>query len=354
MLHAMYIAGNPDRWWSTFEGEKVEVGKIHAEWEFSELTAALSRAVALGAVTISHRAGVSFSSMLEWIATEKPDLLHLACHATGESLLLSNESKDAYAVKEDEFGEIIMKSCKPKLIYLNGCDTAAIADKWSSRYNRVILGNEGEIDSTIAARTAVAFYTHLGLGASVEHAAKVANLVLQSFNATNGLKNRLRVGRGHNPKTNQTNLSLPLFRLPTVIARAQPVDGKRYRVEIGIRHAPIATTSLSFLTDDDTISQECRTSFLDVVSVPSPEEWFKVTVMVSGSFRFAVMGMCTEARHAWCLQSTLTKALTENHASPEIVRALARCGGIQEEADLISGPRTRAAKKAACAAPPVH
>ena len=331
MLSALFVAGNPELWRNAFDKKLAPVEQIHAEWEFSEIAMALLRPISLGAISIRQSAGMSVSDVIECLHTEKPDILHLACHANESMLLLANDARLAHEIEEKTLGDLIFSLCSPRCVYLNGCHTAHIADQWADRYRVAVIGNEGEISSDAAAKGSTAFYRHLGYGQSILGSLQFANTAMGGYGANHG---HSKVRLGASKQSPSHIITRPLIKLPELVAKAQRLKGGNFEVLVGVKNVPIETTALCFLSDDETIESSGRQYHQYIISVPSEPEWIVRKFVVNGSFRFAIMGMTTEPKHAWCLQSTLSRVLHSCGCDLGLIAELVAGGSILEDQTL--------------------
>ena len=332
MPSALFVAGNPELWRNAFDKKLAPVEQIHAEWEFSEIAAVLMRPISLGAISIRQSAGMSVSDLVSCLHTEKPDILHIACHANESTLLLANDARLAHEIAEKVLGDLIFSLCTPRCVYLNGCHTALIADKWADRYRVAVIGNEGEINSDAAAKGSTAFYQHLGHGQSIVGSLQFANIAMGGYGADHG-RSRVRLGVSKESPSHIT--TRPMIKLPELVAKAKRVKNGHFAVKVGVKNVPLATTALCFLSDDETIASSERQHHQYIYSVPSEPEMIAKEFIVNGSFRFAIMGMTTDPKYAWCLQSTLSRVLHSCDCELKLIAELAAGGGISEDQTFI-------------------
>jgi len=127
-----------------------------------------------------------------------PDLLHLACHCDGETLVFENRDGEARPVAIAEVAQtlgVLMAAAGGPLrgIVLAACRSVA-AGRALLPYARTVVAHQGDLDPADAAAFAGHLYQALCLGAELADAAPVAaQLVAQEDQGQPWLKDRLVV-----------------------------------------------------------------------------------------------------------------------------------------------------------------
>jgi hypothetical protein len=179
-----------------------------------------------------------------------PDILHIAAHGDEERLSLSNQRGERVELCP-EMLNIFLGEQPPRLVYLNACNSTAIAGKMVECGSAsMVIGSTAPITNHAARSSAVAFYERILAGFSVARAFSVCEQMLKALSASKATV-KLHARPGINPATEI------LHRVPVIVAEfknGKPLlaADKHYTCRLGVMGCHPATTQVVFFTDDET------------------------------------------------------------------------------------------------------
>lgn len=176
----------------------------------------------------------------------KPDILHISAHGDEEALALASDS-GRVELAADSLVAFLPRDPSPRLVYLNACNSVAIATKLS-RHVDLAIGTTAPIRNGPARDSAVTFYERVLSGHSVQKAFNVAKNMLQTTQP--GASFKLRNRPGVDPD------AVILHRLPKIVAefvnKLPPAGTNRqFQVRFGLTGCPINTVQVVFFTDHE-------------------------------------------------------------------------------------------------------
>lgn len=186
------------------------------------------------------------------VSSFEPDILHLSVHGRQRALEFSSFYHGKASLTEEGLATLLSVSA-PKLVYLNACNSWAIAERLSKN-GLMAIGMTAPITNGAACASAALFYECLLKGMSVRKSFEVSAAIVRCLSDK---KTRAEIfPRGKRFK------DLVLHRVPQILARFTHDDFKRrngeYQFDLGIIGCPIAAQQVIFFTDDDELAEENR------------------------------------------------------------------------------------------------
>jgi hypothetical protein len=282
---------------------------LRIEEEITELQQVFSR-VSSDRVEFKTFPKILFEDISDAIAQAKPDIVHFVAHGETDGLWISKRG-DPIKLTADSFLDAI-RDYRPKLIYLNACNSSAIA-KAVAKSVPFAIGTTAKIQNDAAIKSATAFYRGLLRGQSVQAAYNTARAVTLTLNQTNAVDMTLFVRRGENSRKEI------LYSTPRLIAQFVDhdfvSDDGLYNFEIGLSGAGLFTWQVVFCTDDESFigPRRALASQLCFVARTNPikgEVWCdEVFVDIEGDFRLYALAI-TPSGDCYSIAGTLCEALT--------------------------------------------
>ena len=150
-----------------------EAAQLRADRELRAILAA-----AKGSHLAVHSAPAAVATDLEQVLSQRPDVLHLACHGDGENLLFESESGQARLVRGDLIADVLgvyrsQAGIQLRGVVLNACHSADIAESFTSVAD-VVIAHHGPLDDACAVIFAGKLYQALVAAPSLAEAAAIA------------------------------------------------------------------------------------------------------------------------------------------------------------------------------------
>jgi hypothetical protein len=247
-------------------------------------------------------------------STQQFDILHITAHGEGEALQILNEKGATVMLSAEHIAAFIPQARKPRLVYLNACDSEPLAKQLVEQVPFAI-GSTLPLANDQAIHGALSFYRRVLLGGTVQEA----------FHAARGMIGLLSGNRAEvtlqeqREKTASHTRLLPKPRILAAINGGISRGEKRFfEVTFGAEGVPAETWQIVFFTDDENIisvgSDEGHTAELCAVARGRPslegtlwcdsvESWD-----ISGDFRLFAIGI-TSGGARWTTSSSLCEAL---------------------------------------------
>jgi hypothetical protein len=131
---------------------------------------------------ITHEAEIRAQDLIRRLLDEQPDILHFAGHGVGGSeqalSVLADNGQTAVLTKLDLAAIMESIPVKPRLIVLNACFSAELADELV-QWTEAVIGADGAIGDDPARSFAVSLYRALGKSCSVHAAFTLAKTELK-------------------------------------------------------------------------------------------------------------------------------------------------------------------------------
>lgn len=211
-----------------------------------------------------------------------PDILHLSAHGANDGIDWTTEGKPLW-IPSDKLEKLLRAlPVKPRLVYLNSCDSKLTASVLANSTIDFAVGAEISLMNRNAIKSAVTFYDWLARGHSVQgayDAAKAILDVLEGKSDTIDLWNR----DGTSPERTQLR-ALPIIvaRLPRLKAgpNKDQMQLKRskegyYIIEFGLLNCPADTVQVVFFTNEASFIDDSDESTLeeDLCAVEREQPW---------------------------------------------------------------------------------
>lgn len=303
-----------------FASNPEDAQTVRSEDEVTELQHVFSR-VSNDRVQFKPFPAIAFEHIGEEIAQGKPDIVHFVAHGETDGLWVS-ERGDPVKLTAESFLDV-MGDYRPKLVYLNACNSSAIAKNIAKKV-QFSIGTTAKIQNDAAIKAATAFYRSLLRGQSIQAAYNTARAVALTLNQANAVEMSLFVRRKENPRKEI------LYSTPRLIAQFENhnfvSENGRYSFEIGLSGAGLFTWQVVFCTDDESFIKPRRqlAGQLCVVERTNPikgEVWAsEVYRGIEGDFRLYALAI-TPSGDCYSIAGTLCEALTnfyEAHLNEKI------------------------------------
>lgn len=299
-LKVLFIASNPP-----------DAVTLNLEREITELQRRFAEAPG-EPISFAFLPGLRAEDLPGELAKRRPDILHISAHGSDEQLSLTNEAGKKVALNGDALAAFLPPEHKPRLIYLNACDSHAIA-KQLTNYIPMAIGTTAPITNRAARAGAVSFYERILTGSTVGNAFGVVKQMVQMLQDQQA-SSELHARQGTDPEMEVLHL------VPRLIADFLNGDPKpkrqEYSVRLGMVGCPANTTQIVFFTDDQSFIDEGEddlendlcwvirgTPVHGVAWVDAPNAW-----EVTGDFRVFAAGVTGDG-HTFSVASTLCEAI---------------------------------------------
>jgi hypothetical protein len=258
-------------------------------------------------------------SLVRDLSTQQFDVLHITAHGEGEALQVLDEKGTTVMMSAEHILAFLPQMHKPRLIYLNACDSGPLAKQLAAQVPFAI-GSTLPLGNDQAIHAALSFYWRVLLGGTIEEAFQAARGIVGLLS---GKRAEVTLHEQRERTASQTRL-LPKPRILAAFAGGIPKGEKKFfEVTFGIEGAPTETSQVVFFTDDESVidsdSDEPITAELCAVARGRPnkdsalwcdrlESWD-----VSGDFRLFAVGV-TSSGPRWTASSSLCEALGAWHS----------------------------------------
>lgn len=261
------------------------------------------------------------------IANQQPDILHLSAHGDGERLTLAGENHTV-AITGDLLRKLLFIERPPKIVYLNACDSTAIARELVGVVP-IAIGTTAPITNRTACAAAVLFYDRLLRGASVQQAFEASCAMMQA-SQKNGLESEIHCGAGVDPAR------MRLHHLPRIVAGfvddkfTPDRDDDHYEFMTGILGCPANTYQGVIFTDDETFlpvddefdeladykddfPESWHAYHLSRIKRSRPQRnllWFEESIRTTGDHRLFAAGV-TASGETFAISASLCDAIED-------------------------------------------
>ncbi|KAA1052481.1 CHAT domain-containing protein [Azospirillum argentinense] len=271
----------------------------------------LRRCFAGSVVDFAAIPNISAEELPAELSNREFDVLHIAAHGTGGALEVRSVRGTVLAHPE-QIATFLLPSRLPRLVYLNACDSAGVAEALVHRVPFAI-GTTAPVASDYAIHTALSFYLRLLLGGSVAEAAEVARSALGMFSSLRA-DIKLFAKAGEDPERTRLVASPEiLVSLPSGYKLGDDV----VEINFGVRGVPEGTLQVVFFSDDEDLLNDGKQTLaaqLCAVTRRRPtrdgEVWCDRSESwdVGGDFRLFAVGVTADGRR-WTVTSHLCDAL---------------------------------------------
>lgn len=285
-MKVLYVASNP-----------IDASNLNLE---REITAFRRNAVANSgeAVDFIFLPNLPFEDLPAELSKNKPDILHISAHGMNEGLSLAHEDRERVLLTAEMLCAFLDIDPAPKLVYLNSCDSKALAKQLTQRVPMAI-GFDAPITNRAARQAALTFYIRLLEGQSIKRAYEASRMIMKGLDQ-NSVSSQLFSQDGVDP-------ARWVLHVPTrIVARfwedkTRP-SGKNYLVEIGLSGCPRNTSQVVFFTDDDEYINSDDALEDDLCSVvrTTPERgdiWIEYEWKTYGNLRLFACGVTAGGDH---------------------------------------------------------
>jgi hypothetical protein len=231
MMKLLFVASNP-----------ADAGNLMLAKEIEELRSALKRGGS--DVLVEFREHVPHHELPMLLYEERPDCLHISAHGMTDSILIADMDGLRVKLTPESLATYVSRH-RPRLIFLNACDSAEVARGLMGTVDFAI-GCATPIMNYIARHGALIFYQLVLAGETVQEAFDVCRAHLRT--ASNGAYD---MHLYHRPGLDSARerLNPPM----ELIARfeGQPNPDGRQEVSLGVAGCSDTTLQAVFFTDDE-------------------------------------------------------------------------------------------------------
>jgi hypothetical protein len=336
-MKVLFVASNP-----------LGADALNLEREVTELQRRFADAAG-EPVFFSFLPGLPAESLPLELARQVPDVLHISAHGNEDVLSLMNETGAAVRLDADALAAFLPPEHPPRLVYLNACDSEAIARSLCGHV-AMAIGSTAPITNRVARAAALAFYERILAGCTVQQAFAVGQKMIEMLQDKRA-SSVLHARTGIDPATEV------MHRVPRLIAdftdgNPTPKRQREYAVRFGLTGCPAATVQVVFFSDDPELIDDeeddlpgdlClvvrRAPVHGILWVPTEDAWD-----VTSDFRLFAAGVTADGR-TFTLASTLCDAIDTRyrlgpaHSIPQGIAAAVAELRRSNEADLSYLPR---------------
>jgi CHAT domain len=304
-MKILYIAANPD------DQEDVDLGP--------EVTEIQRRVLLTPAVEFVVMPGLKFEDLPSVLHQQRPDILHIAAHGEKKNLFLASKDGGSVEVDAKMLLSFLNDISPPRLVYLNACNSGAIAKGLISSVP-IAIGSTATIEVQAARAAAVSFYERILEGSPVARAFQVCKEMMRGVSQKGA-----DIEIFHNEDVDPSKEVLHVGpRFIAEFTREEPRRDKEdcYEIRFGVVGCPPGTKQVVFFTDDPESITGSRTLENDLCSVVRDPPrggllWMekKEAWDIDGDFRLYAVGAFGEGR-AFTLSSMVGDALAERYSLP--------------------------------------
>jgi len=261
-----------------------------------EVTVMQRRALNLGGepVEFIFFPETTFETFAQELTKHRPDILHLTLHGAQDGLWFNTDMGDTVKLEAEAFRNLLPFEQLPKLILLNACASATIAEALSIS-GVPAIGTSAPISNHAAIVSASVLYDRLLSGASIERAYNAMASFVQTLEQG---KTDFRLFGPHDL------LVLPLYRPVQLVARLEGVvkpKPSQISAYIGMVGCPAGVSQICFFTDDPTFisgrkSLEAQMTEIVRDQPRRGEIWSETAWSGDGDFRFAACAIAPDGQ----------------------------------------------------------
>lgn len=231
-----------------------------------------------------------------------PHVLHIAAHGAQPYLELRNSKGAAVRITPEILQAFIPKEARLRLVYLNACDSAAIADNLVKITTKVpmAIGTTAPITNHTARSAAALFYERIIEGETVDSAFESSRAMIDALQDQSASSKLF-----FNPAIATPTREFLHF-IPRIVAKlaGRPTTAVRpgqYKMHLGIVGFPTNTRQVVFFTDDPSFITKGTTLENALCWVVRPQSdvatiWCVGAALSKKNFRVSACGMTADGR----------------------------------------------------------
>lgn len=277
-----------------------------------------------GTVEFVFLPNASLDTVDNALQEHRPTILHLSAHGTSRELAV-REGDQQVPLTGHMLLALMGRQARPKLLFLNACNSIDIARSISADIPMVI-GTDGAVTNRAATGGAVALYSRLFSGHSVAdaHAAQAAKVL----SLDEGTSKVVLLAPGSD--AGRIRLHEPPALVAAFTTDPQPdKDDEHFSMQLGVVGCPpetqqvvFFTNDASFISRDDKLERDLCYVTRDTpgdgeIWIPASEPWramgdhriFATGVTGGGSY-FTVSSTVGDAIDAWCIRQGKPRSKT--------------------------------------------
>lgn len=237
----------------------------------------------------------------------KPDVLHIAAHGNDQHLTFSNSEGEMVQLDVDRLRRVLRNN-PPKLVYLNSCDSHAIAEALvAAGAAKMAIGISATISNRRARTAAIAFYESILAGQSVGEAFEQCDGILDVTGA-GGV--RAKVFPSSPDMLNEETLRPAAKLVAHFKGKPRCSANKQYTLVLGVRGCPAGTKQVTFAADNAVIT--ARKAPIAGQLWATEHEW-----LADADHPLLALGL-REVNDHFLVSGSLCKAIEHHYASERI------------------------------------
>ncbi len=247
----------------------------------------------------------------------EPEILHLSAHGETSHLSLAKEGGKAVKVTAKMLRNFFSPHRPPRLVYLNACNSAEIAEALIGPVE-VAIGSTAPITNRAARAAAVVFYERILRGSTIEQAFAAGKSLVEALDE---VKIDIFCRKDINPLT-EILRPVPLLAAAFEGGTVKSASDGSYSLLVGVTNCPSNTKSVIIFSDDEKLSGIPNTPYCAALRGPPRynEMWSQTSLSITEDCQLLAVGITTDGTR-FTIDSSLCKAIEYHHSSPAGVRA---------------------------------
>jgi hypothetical protein len=226
------VAGNPSN-----------AQRLNLEREITELQSQFSAARGKP-ISFAFLPGIRLDELPKALSEHAPTILHISAHGENASLTFSNFAGEGVALDGRALLSFLPFEQPPQLIYLNACNSKAMAKELVSRI-AMAIGTTAPITNGAARASAVCFYGGIIAGQSIAWSFEASRNMLEALQRKEA--SSYLFSRPDTDPANRVLYSSPRLIADFVDAEPKPDRDGNYAIRFGLAGCPDDTTQVLFL-----------------------------------------------------------------------------------------------------------
>lgn len=319
-MRILYIASNP-------EG----ANPLQLEREISLLQKKLDEALTTDHLDLRVYSHLNIDELPDVVSRLAPDVIHLAAHGQDDAIMLAHQERGHVRLDGRMLGGLLAATrVRPKLLLLNACNSAAMAETLTGHADFVI-GTDAPISNVGARSMAATLYSLLASGSSLGSAFDAAKNILDIIDQES--VQAILYPQGSAPIARRTTLTDPLriiANFPAVekwldkehVAPQKGFNPSEPAVQFGVAGAPESTRQIQFFTDDSEVIADETGSLAEARGWMLEQRPFRGEIWVEPYYSYYgdmwwYTSVVTSERKIHCASATTVAALRRYYFDEE-------------------------------------